>query len=69
MDILFQYSFFPSYLAIPSYYHFPFLQKEKKNLQDVNGVYVFNVMERELIDRPTAKLIKEFSSIEGKESK
>ncbi|CAL9756500.1 unnamed protein product [Musa acuminata subsp. burmannicoides] len=43
-----------------------FNTKEKKNLQDVNGVYVFNVMERELIDRPTAKLIKEFSSIEDK---
>nr|CAD1841719.1 unnamed protein product [Ananas comosus var. bracteatus] len=38
--------------------------KEKKNLQDLSGVYVFNVPEREWLDRPTARLIKEFSSIE-----
>lgn len=41
------------------------LQREKKNLQDLNGVYVFNVPERECIDRPTARLIKEFDLIEG----
>ncbi|KAJ6816348.1 ATP-dependent DNA helicase 2 subunit KU70 [Iris pallida] len=41
-----------------------FNTKEKKNLQDLNGVYVFNVMEREFLDRPTARLIKEFSCIE-----
>lgn len=29
------------------------------------GVYVFNVPEREDLDRPTARLIKEFESIEG----
>ncbi|KAJ0982399.1 hypothetical protein J5N97_010654 [Dioscorea zingiberensis] len=41
-----------------------FNTKEKKNLQDLNGVFVFNVDEREFLDRPTAKLIKEFSCIE-----
>ncbi|KAH7661314.1 DNA helicase protein [Dioscorea alata] len=39
--------------------------KEKKNLQDLNGVFVFNVNDREFLDQPTAKLIKEFSCIEG----
>ncbi|XP_042387305.1 ATP-dependent DNA helicase 2 subunit KU70-like [Zingiber officinale] len=42
-----------------------FNTKEKKNLQDLNGVYVFNVEERDFLDQPTAKLIKEFSSIEN----
>jgi hypothetical protein len=42
------------------------LQREKKNLQDLNGVFVFNVAEREYLDRPTARLIKEFDCIEGK---
>ena len=42
------------------------LQREKKNLQDLNGVFVFNVAEREYLDRPTARLIKEFDHIEGK---
>ncbi|XP_010537714.1 PREDICTED: ATP-dependent DNA helicase 2 subunit KU70 [Tarenaya hassleriana] len=41
-----------------------FNTREKKNLQDLNGVYVFNVAEREFIDRPTARLIKEFDLIE-----
>ncbi|XP_058093568.1 ATP-dependent DNA helicase 2 subunit KU70 [Magnolia sinica] len=41
-----------------------FNTREKRNLQDLNGVYVFNVLEREYLDRPTARLIKEFSSIE-----
>lgn len=41
-----------------------FNTREKKNIQDLNGVCVFNVAERELLDRPTARLIKEFSSIE-----
>lgn len=41
------------------------LQREKKNLQDLNGVYVFNVPQRECIDRPTARLIKDFDLIEG----
>uniref|UniRef100_A0A1J3H951 ATP-dependent DNA helicase 2 subunit KU70 n=1 Tax=Noccaea caerulescens TaxID=107243 RepID=A0A1J3H951_NOCCA len=41
-----------------------FNTREKKNLQDLNGVYVFNVPERECIDRPTARLIQEFDLIE-----
>lgn len=41
-----------------------FNTKEKRNLQDLPGVYVYNVKEREFLDRPTARLIKEFSSIE-----
>ncbi|KAL6880668.1 hypothetical protein ACP4OV_012233 [Aristida adscensionis] len=41
-----------------------FNTKEKKNLQDLAGVYVYNSGDRELLDRPTAKLIKDFSSIE-----
>ncbi|XAR65559.1 DNA helicase [Bertholletia excelsa] len=41
-----------------------FNTREKKNLQDLNGVYVFNVAEREDLDRPTARLIKEFNCIE-----
>ncbi|KAL5728999.1 ATP-dependent DNA helicase II subunit 1 [Ranunculus cassubicifolius] len=35
-----------------------FNTREKKNLQDLNGVYVYNVAEREDLDRPTARLIK-----------
>lgn len=41
-----------------------FNTREKKNLQDLNGVFVFNVMEREYLDRPTARLIKDFDCIE-----
>ncbi|MQL90652.1 hypothetical protein Taro_023244, partial [Colocasia esculenta] len=41
-----------------------FNTKQKKNLQDVSGVYAFDVMERESLDRPTARFIKEFSNIE-----
>lgn len=41
-----------------------FNTKEKKNLQDSAGVYVYNVGDREQLDRPTAKLIKDFSLIE-----
>ncbi|XP_042495807.1 ATP-dependent DNA helicase 2 subunit KU70 isoform X2 [Macadamia integrifolia] len=41
-----------------------FNTREKKNLQDLNGVFVFNVAEREYLDGPTARLIKEFSLIE-----
>ncbi|KAJ4968377.1 hypothetical protein NE237_015078 [Protea cynaroides] len=41
-----------------------FNTREKKNLQDLNGVFIFNVAEREYLDRPTARLIKEFSCIE-----
>ena len=41
------------------------MQKEKKNLQELAGVYVYNVTEREPLDRPDARLIKEFSCIEG----
>lgn len=42
------------------------LQREKRNLQDLNDVFVFNVGEREYLDRPTAKFIKDFEGIEGK---
>ncbi|XP_010273410.1 PREDICTED: ATP-dependent DNA helicase 2 subunit KU70 isoform X2 [Nelumbo nucifera] len=41
-----------------------FNTREKKNMQDLNGVFVFNVAERECLDKPTARLIKEFSHIE-----
>ncbi|XVF78951.1 hypothetical protein PTKIN_Ptkin14bG0179700 [Pterospermum kingtungense] len=41
-----------------------FNTREKENLQDLNGVFVFNVAEREHLDRPTARLIKEFEHIE-----
>ncbi|KAL5196767.1 hypothetical protein ABZP36_000279 [Zizania latifolia] len=41
-----------------------FNTKEKKNLQDLAGVYVYNVSDREPLDRPDARLIKEFSSIQ-----
>ncbi|KAL2459822.1 ATP-dependent DNA helicase 2 subunit KU70 [Forsythia ovata] len=46
-----------------------FNTREKKNLQDSNGVYVFNAPERDELDRPTARLIKEFDSIEESFSK
>lgn len=41
-----------------------FNTREKKNLQELNGVFIFNVAEREYLDRPTARLIKEFDCIE-----
>ncbi|KAE9459542.1 hypothetical protein C3L33_08517, partial [Rhododendron williamsianum] len=41
-----------------------FNTREKKNLQDLNCVYVFNVAERDDLDRPTARLIKDFDCIE-----
>jgi hypothetical protein len=41
------------------------LQREKNNLQDLNGVYVFHVPESDYLDRPTARLINEFDNIEG----
>ena len=41
-------------------------QREKKNLQDLSSVFVFSVAGRDDLDRPTAKLIKEFDKIEGK---
>lgn len=41
-----------------------FNTREKRNLQDLNGVFVYNVAEREYLDRPTARLIKEFDNIE-----
>ncbi|XP_007021875.2 PREDICTED: ATP-dependent DNA helicase 2 subunit KU70 [Theobroma cacao] len=41
-----------------------FNTREKKNLQDLNGVFVFNVAEREHLDRPTARLIKEFDCLQ-----
>lgn len=43
--------------------------REKKNLQDLNCVYVYNVPERDDLDRPTARLIKEFDHIEERFSK
>ncbi|XP_073280098.1 ATP-dependent DNA helicase 2 subunit KU70 [Primulina huaijiensis] len=46
-----------------------FNTREKKNFQDLNGVYVFNVPEREDLDRPTARFIKEFDRIEESFSK
>uniref|UniRef100_A0A166D353 Ku70/Ku80 N-terminal alpha/beta domain-containing protein n=1 Tax=Daucus carota subsp. sativus TaxID=79200 RepID=A0A166D353_DAUCS len=46
-----------------------FNTREKKNIQDLNGVYVFNVADREYLDRPTARLIKEFDYIEESFSK
>lgn len=48
------------------FFFFFHLQRKKKNLQDLNGVFVFNVAEREQLDRPTARFIKEFDHIEGK---
>ncbi|WCJ43761.1 ATP-dependent DNA helicase 2 subunit KU70 [Euphorbia peplus] len=41
-----------------------FNTREKKNLQDLNGVFVFSVAEREYLDRPTARFIKDFERIE-----
>ena len=41
------------------------LQREKKNLQDINNVFVFSVDGEDALSRPTAKLIKEFDHIEG----
>ncbi|OIW12816.1 hypothetical protein TanjilG_24749 [Lupinus angustifolius] len=49
--------------------HNQFSLREKKNIQDLNGVFVFNVVEREFLDRPNARLIKEFDSIEETFSK
>ncbi|KAM3357305.1 ATP-dependent DNA helicase 2 subunit KU70 isoform X3 [Capsicum galapagoense] len=46
-----------------------FNTREKKNLQDLSGIYVFNVPEREDLDRPTARLIKEFDLIEERFAK
>ncbi|KAF3773921.1 ATP-dependent DNA helicase 2 subunit [Nymphaea thermarum] len=40
-----------------------FNTREKMNLQDLGGVFVFNVLERDDLDRPTARLIKELSHI------
>ncbi|KAL2905967.1 ATP-dependent DNA helicase 2 subunit KU70 [Bienertia sinuspersici] len=41
-----------------------FNTREKKNLQDLNGVFVFSVSGEDGMDRPTARLIKEFDQIE-----
>ncbi|XP_020535744.1 ATP-dependent DNA helicase 2 subunit KU70 isoform X2 [Jatropha curcas] len=41
-----------------------FNTRQKRNLQDLSGVFVFNVAEREYLDRPTARLIKDFDCIE-----
>ncbi|EPS73529.1 hypothetical protein M569_01226 [Genlisea aurea] len=42
-----------------------FNTREKKNLQDLNGVYVYNVHDRKDLDRITALLIQEFDCIQG----
>lgn len=34
-------------------------------MQDLSGVYVYNVAKREDLDRQTARLVQEFSCIEG----
>lgn len=54
-----------NYLVLRTYF-LNHLQREKKNLLDINGVFIFNVAEREFLDRPTARLIKEFDCVEGK---
>ncbi|CAO2830731.1 unnamed protein product [Amaranthus hypochondriacus] len=41
-----------------------FNTREKKNLQDINNVFVFSVDGEDALSRPTAKLIKEFDHIE-----
>lgn len=41
-----------------------FNTREKKNLQDLSGAFVLSVAGRDDLDRPTAKLIKEFDKIE-----
>lgn len=64
--VLFSFAFFNGSSLICFLQFCCYLQIEKKNLQDLNGVYVFNVPERECIDRPTARLIKEFNLIEGR---
>ncbi|XP_076908752.1 ATP-dependent DNA helicase 2 subunit KU70-like [Bidens hawaiensis] len=46
-----------------------FNTREKKNLQDLSGVYVFNVAEREYMDSLTARFIKEFDRVEESFSK
>lgn len=46
-----------------------FNTREKKNLQDLSGVYVFNVAEREHLDSLTAWFIKEFDHVEESFSK
>ncbi|XP_021728255.1 ATP-dependent DNA helicase 2 subunit KU70-like [Chenopodium quinoa] len=38
--------------------------REKKNLQDISGVFVFTVAGEDGLGRPTARLIKEFDQIE-----
>ncbi|ESW14598.1 hypothetical protein PHAVU_007G001600 [Phaseolus vulgaris] len=46
-----------------------FNTREKQNLQGLNSVFVFTVPEREFLDRPTARLIKEFDQLEESFSK
>lgn len=41
-----------------------FNTQEKKNLQDISGVFVFSVAGEDGLSRPTARLIKEFDQIE-----
>ncbi|XP_074308685.1 ATP-dependent DNA helicase 2 subunit KU70 isoform X2 [Silene latifolia] len=46
-----------------------FNTREKKNLQDLNGVFVFSATGQDGLDRPTARLIKDFDQIEESFSK
>ncbi|KAH9613190.1 hypothetical protein KSS87_018940 [Heliosperma pusillum] len=46
-----------------------FNTQEKKNLQDLNGVFVYTATGQDGLDRPTARLIKNFDQIEESFSK
>lgn len=64
---VFQYELWFNYMVEFSQLIFNYcLQREKKNLQDLNGVFVFSVAVEDGLDRPTARLIKEFDQIEGR---
>lgn len=65
-ELLNEYCFENTINSSYAIFIFVHLQREKKNLQDLNGVYVFNVADRDDLDRPTARLIKEFDLVEGK---
>ncbi|KAL5066614.1 hypothetical protein RYX36_017501 [Vicia faba] len=46
-----------------------FNTREKKNLQDLNGVYAFHLPQGDYLDRPTARLIKDFDNLQESFSK
>ncbi|XP_058774584.1 ATP-dependent DNA helicase 2 subunit KU70-like [Vicia villosa] len=46
-----------------------FNTREKRNLQDLNGVYAFHLPEGDYLDRPTARLIKDFDNLHESFSK